>query len=247
MTNLAVPWPAKDPLADLDCYFGCDAAGNYWRAKADNVHKQILRRFHPLRPSGTWSPGDVIGQLSTSSGLNSTTKTWFAPFRKYRPEVIDRLATVQGSGAGSGNIALAIYASDNSIARPTGTSPLAYTGSIACPNVAAGDCIGSFAGGTGLSGGNFPFDLGIYWYAVQTSASLSFIKNSPFTSVGSLMAWIFGGDTLDEIEGGASAGSYNGVNCASTFGTWPNATTATWSKTVGSDASRFLTPFWRIA
>lgn len=246
MPNLAVPWPAKDPIADTDYYFGSDAAGNYWRAKADNVHKQILRRFHPLRPSGTWSPGDVTGQLSASNTI-TTGKTWFAPFRKFRPEIIDRIGSEQSAGT-TGNVAWAIYGSNNATARPTGTSPLAYTGSIAVPNTGVGgDCTGAFSGGTGLSGGNFPFDLGIYWFAVQTSASLGFIRNCPFTANGSLMAWIFGGDTLDEIEGSLSSGSYNGVNCPSTFGTWPDATNATWTKTVGSDASRFVTPFWRIA
>lgn len=246
MPDLLPSWPAKDPIADTDYYFGTDSSGVYWRAKADNVHKQILRRFHPPRASGTWAPGDVLGQLSTSSGI-TINKTWFAPFRKLRPETIDRLGTLQGAGAGSGQLALAIYASNNATAKPTGTTPLAYTGAITAANVAFSDCIGSLAGGSAVSGGNFAFDLGVYWLAIQTSASLAFLRCAPFTGNGSLMANMFGGDTLDEIEGSGSAGSFNGWNCASTFGSWPDATSATFTKTVGSDGGRFILPFWRIA
>lgn len=244
MPNLAPPWPSKDPLADTDLPFGSDTAGGYWRNQLDKLTKQIVRRMHPAQIAGKWVPGDMP-MVAVSGSAVQTGKTYFMPFRKRTIVTVDQIGAIQTGGT-SGNCAFAIYASNNSTQRPSGTSPLAYTGSIALTGGAGTELAAAFAGGTGLAGGNFPFDLGPYWFAVQVSAAANF--EFMMTGSGSQMNRIFGVDSIDEGSGEAAANQWNGVSCTSTFGTWPDANAATWTKQIGTnESSRFAGPNWRVA
>lgn len=240
---VAGTWTAKTSFVGTEELSIADASGDYWHITPKNLANQIMSRFNPPRISGRWVCPFEGGGVIQSSGL-TTGRAFFIPFRLRYPETISRLGTVQMSGT-TGNLALAIYA--NSGALPSGTTPLGYTGSIAC-SAAGAELEGAFSGGSALNGSNnLPLDPGVYWWGAMTSITTpNFAQAAPGGgATNGLMGRIFGLDAVLDIGGDTSV--VNGYHMAVTYGTWPDVTGASWTAISGSDNGRFCGPFWKVA
>lgn len=233
-------FPAQTTMADTDeISVANTAAKTYHHIKRANLYNQVMRRFYPPRISGRWVC-PMAGWINTAGNGLTSGRVFFVPFRLYYPETISQLGTVQVSGT-TGNLQLAIYA--NTSALPSGTSPLAYTSSIAC-SAAGAELAGNLAGGSGVSGGNLTLAPDVYWgAAMASSSSVGFCFYRP-SNTDSIVGRIFGADTLADAD---VANGLMGYHMATTFGTWPDVTGASWTQMVGSDQGRFAGQFWKVA
>lgn len=236
-------FPTKDPLVDTDeISVANTAAKTYHHIKRKNFANQVMRRFYPARLSGKWVAPQEGFTVVQGSGLTAG-RIFFVPFRIRYPETISQLGTVQMSGT-TGNLALGIYA--NASALPSGTTPLGYTSSIAC-SAAGAELAGAFSGGSGLSGGNLTLQPDVYWWACMCSSSTPSFQTYRPNSQSSTVARIFGASALTDMTEEGSSSGLQGYHMATTYGTWPDVTGASWTQIIGSDSGRFCGPFWKVA
>ena len=182
------------------------------------VYDKFEAVIHPGYKSANWYTPDYRGAVITGAASASGT-IYYHPIYIPRAITVSDLGCNLSTGAAGGNVKLAIYAHDASTNRPSGT-PLAETGNISTTS-------------TGLisadiTGANVTLAAGVYWAAFwmdNTTAVLRCIQRDHITLATSLIGSATLGNVID-----TSGFALGGLTSAETFGTWPNATSETFTE-----------------
>lgn len=171
--------------------------------------------------SGNWYMANTGVTLASGNALAANTARYL-PFQIKSRVTISTLGIRINTLAVSGNIQLAVYASNNATGRPTGAA-LAVTASISTTS-------------TGLvtadiTGADVTLEPGLYWMAVNadTTAGTTVILQTYATS-GPLMTWLVGASAHGFVNTGGSASRLS-LSMAETFGTWSNVTAGSFTET----------------
>lgn len=168
--------------------------------------------------SGNWYQ-PIAGQVVAGAALSNGTAK-FLPFFFESRVTISTLGCRITTLAAGGNVQLAIYASNPSTGRPTG-SELAVTASI---TTASGGNVNA-----DITGADVTFDPGMYWMGVNADNGTVVLQTIAVAQV--YTSWLVGASTQNNI----SSNSANGALAVSTplsFGTWGDLTGATWTEFV---------------
>lgn len=168
-------------------------------------------------------------------GGTSATQTFFAPFTVEQDVSITELYMLVTTVGG--NAQMAFYA--NNVDRPGGAAPLARTPDIDCSagtTVKTGDLV--TAAGGALASLAFTRD-NFYWLGFQNSSAALRFQNVA-TSI-DLLATLVGVDAASDIATGGTTPAICWFVNATTYGTWPDLTSATLARTTGNGvpAARF--------
>jgi hypothetical protein len=167
---------------------------------------------HPGYISGNW-----YSPFPTPSGSGAAVVAGTARFLPFIPPASVSISTlgIRPTTPGSSNVQLAIYASDASTKRPTGTQ-LAATANIANNTTSPI----SAAASASLTGGS------LYWLAMNCNDS-SMIAVAPSAAQESVMGWAIGSATIGNV---LATSALAGLATTLTFGTWGDLTAATWTE-----------------
>ena len=185
------------------------------------VHDKFEGLIHPGYVAANW-------YLPVAPGIFSATAAFTANTIYYHPIYITRRVTISDLGcqittaSAGGNLKIAIYANDASTGRPSGT-PLAETGSISTTstgNVSAD-----------ITGSNVTLEAGTYWVAFWSDNSTAAVRGISRDNL-TLGAALNGSTTLNGL---ITTAGYNlrVFSSAETYGTWPNATSETFTEQTG--------------
>lgn len=164
-----------------------------------------------------WSKRDVNANTSSVIGLNLMRATIIVVTQTI---TISELFTRISTAAASGNVQLAIYATDASGTVPSG-NPIAKTGNISTTSAA-------MVNATVNSGTPVQLPAGIYFIAVMCDNATAAIPCFIGGTAG-LTAYV-GSATLANLSS-ASGSNFLSLQWSVTFGTWPNATTTPGTET----------------
>ena len=178
---------------------------------------------HPGYIAGRWYVPDTSGSPSGGSVM-AANRIYYHLVRIPRTITISDLG-VRITTTNAGNVKLAIYANDTTTNRPSGT-PLAETASITAASV------GNVS--ADITGANVTLQAGLYWMAVWQDNAVSAVQclgaqASIFDTV-KMVGSTSQGDISD-----ASARANFVITSDETYGTWPNATSETFSIAAGSN------------
>jgi len=172
-------------------------------------------KLKPVYVAGNWiilSSGTFTNGVSSAMSADTI---YFSPISIERAISIEELGFRKRANVAGGAAQLAIYASDPTTRLPTGDA-LASTSGFSLEGAA------NFDQTAALSGGAIALQPGLYWAAMNTSAS------------GIQFNYVFGCDLMNRYIGGASASnvlgdSYNGLSVAGGYGVWPDLSAASFS------------------
>jgi hypothetical protein len=166
--------------------------------------------------ANNWYPGpDVIPGTGAARGIDT-----ILAFPIIVPQTITisdlgcRVATAQAAK----NIQLAIYASNATTCRPTG-SALSSTASIT---------LASVANVSAALGANVQLTAGsVYWLASNVDSTTAVMAS--ISLAGHFIPGLMGSTTINDLWSGGQAATIMGVSTAQTFGTWPDLTAASFT------------------
>jgi hypothetical protein len=169
-------------------------------------------------------------QSGSASGQNTIR---FTPFMLTEAVTITGLRACVATLSGTGNVQLAIYASNSTTLMPTGTA-LASTGNLSA--AATGEI------GATISQTSVTLQPGLYWAAANNSDNT--IALTSISSAQPWMGWAVGVSSAGNIFQSATNISVS-ATFAQTFGTWPdmtaNTTTVATSATAINPMIAFVT------
>jgi hypothetical protein len=192
------------------------------------VYDKFEGIIHPGYKASNWYYPFSYGTFENGSAIVSNTIRYSLMYIPRQVTISDlgcRISTLSAAG----NLKLAIYAHDASTNRPSGL-PLAETGNIS-------------TGATGMvsadiTGANVTLAAGVYWAAFwcdnSTAAVVSFNR-----STSSLAGMMIGSATQTMIISADPFGDF-GLQSTETYGTWPNATSETFSELIDNRQIRIL-------
>lgn len=164
--------------------------------------------------SGRWFRADQ--GRGAAGAVRASGTAYFAPLIMDNTITISTLGTGVSTLSASGNFRLAIYANNESTARPTG-SALANTNNIS--TAATGTLTGALVA-------NVQLTPNVYWCGLQIDNAVAITDS--VDSVFSYMSLIAGGANA---SGACRVGTLlTGLTTALTFGTWGDLTSATWTE-----------------
>jgi hypothetical protein len=185
------------------------------------VHDKFEGIIHPGYVAGNWYLPFITGAHNSSAAGGANTIVYTPTYIPRRITISDLGCLITTASAG-GNMKLAIYAHSSSTNRPSGT-PLAETGNISttATGVVSAD----------ITGANVTLEAGMYWFAYWadngTSAIKGFLRDS-FSYHSALVG--------SATQANAMNTSGYGIFCltsSETYGTWPNATSETFTEQPG--------------
>lgn len=172
----------------------------------------------PIYVAGRWY--QPLPQLLNTGGALVQNSIRMVPFYLVDQITVAALAT-RITTLFAGNIQLAIYASDPSTGKPTGTA-MAATGDISVAST------GMVSANLGASVLLYP---GLYWMAVN--ADNSTVAAQAYNGAASVGAYLIGSATLANVDAGATTASLLWI-FAQTYGTWPDLTAASLTESTGT-------------
>jgi hypothetical protein len=192
------------------------STGVMWRAQSVGTGAAVWTRVayadHPGYVVGDWYFAEAGTVAAGSTVVAGTAR--FIPFVPRQSLTVTGLA-VRVTTVGTSNVQLAVYASDPTTKRPTG-SQLGATGNIAnTATTAINDTTVSVA----LKGGV------LYWLAMNCNDSSMICASLPTGQ--SFMSFLLGSATLANA---VSTAPIQGLATPLTFGTWGDVTSATWTE-----------------
>lgn len=165
----------------------------------------------PPYKTANWYTPTFVGSISTGSAVTLNTIRMHLGYVSAKV-TIDTLGVRIGTAAASGNVQLAIYATDTNN-RPTG-SALVSTASISTTTATSVNAAASLQLGPGW-----------YWFASNTDNSTA--AYASVTAAQTTAAGLVGSTTQGNDLGNGSA--IAGLSFAQTFGTWPSLTGQTFT------------------
>lgn len=229
---------AKSTLAPTDKLLGYDTNSDEFSALLEVLEDYNWSRFNPTIATTKYVSGIMDGAGITTTPTLSANLATFVPFRIRRAVTLSKLcARVVAAGS---NIDMALYASNNTTGRPTG-SALVSTGSVVA-NSANTSVEGTVSLSIGYNQTNKP---GIYWFGLNNDNATLTVRG--YTQAANVLATLFGASTLSIAAGDASNRAGSGVTTPLTFGTWGDLTSATWTELSGVNAGKAPIPFYKVA
>jgi len=185
------------------------------------VYDKFEGIIHPGYVAANWYLPILGGDASNTAAFAANTIYYVATYIARAVTISDLGCQISTTSAGN-NIKLAIYAHDIATNRPSGL-PLAETGNISttsAANVSAD-----------ITGANVTLPAGMYWAAFWQDNSTSAIRSSGRDSH-PISSSLVGASTMGGVMS-TSGYSLRVLSSSETFGTWPNATSETFTEQTG--------------
>lgn len=192
------------------------------------VYDKFERLIHPGWKSANWYYPLLFGSLSVGSVIGLNALRYNAIYIPRQVTISDLGCIITTASAGN-NLKLAIYAHDPTTNRPSGL-PLAETGNISTTSTGAVSA--------DITGANVTLEAGMYWaafWADNTAVIVASIdRNNP-----NLGGMLVGAANQTAILTTTPYGDF-GLSSTETYGTWPNATSESFSEQIDNRQTRIL-------
>lgn len=183
---------------------------------------------HPGYKAANWYYPPTFGVLEGGSAITANTIRYNLIYIPRQVTISDLGCRISTASAG-GNLKLAIYAHDSSTNRPSGT-PLAETGNISTTSTGMVSA--------DITGSNVTLASGFYWAAFWADNAAAAVVSFSRATV-SRAGFSIGSATQGNIISGDPFGDF-GLQSTETYGTWPNATSETFTELIDNRQNRLL-------
>lgn len=201
-----------------------DGTGDALRTAFQKVNGNIpYFTSHPGYVVGNWYAPSPWATVAGSAAIgNGNVK--FIPVIFKDKMTIDQIAVRISTGA-AGNVQVALYASDTTTKKPTGNA-LVTTGSGSTASVATVSI--SLASNYQVSPGV------LYWFGVMCDNATAQFNTISLSSA--YMSWLYGSTTNTNVLTGSANIEYLSAPFT-TFGTWPDMTSATFTDGISASSA----------
>lgn len=202
-----------------DAAYSSSWDGETWAPPSKNaVYDKIEGLIHPGYIAANWYTPLYTGAINNGAAAASGT-IYYHPIYIPRAITVSDLGCAISTASAGGNVKLAIYAHSTSTNRPSGT-PLAETGNISTTSTGLVSA--------DITGANVTLAAGVYWAAFWMDNTSAILRCIDRTSMDLLSALIGSATQANVVN--SSGFMLKGVTSAETFGTWPNATSETYTE-----------------